>query len=86
MTKEELKKMERGHEILNDIEELEKRLTDVEYKLDNGTIVKGALAVRDDFNDIRVPLSAQLSTLLLKIVKHSLKNEISKLEKEFEEL
>lgn len=86
MTKEDLEKLERGHKILNDIEELKKELTDVEHKLDNGTIVKGALVVRDDFNDIRVPLSAQISTLFLKYLKYSFKDEISKLEKEFDEL
>ena len=87
MTKEELEKLERGHKILNDIDELKKRLEDVENILSRGTISKGMLIIRDDFIDTRVSLpSSELCGTLLKVVYHALKHNVEELEKQFEEL
>ena len=86
MDKEEFKRLEKGKEIINDIDRAKKTIEIVENLLSENDIKEGMIVVSDGLNSTRVPLpSSELCGTLLKYVKHALMHNVEELEKQFEE-
>jgi len=86
MNKEEFKRLEKGKEIINDIDCAKKTIEIVENLLSENDIKEGMIVVSNGLNSTRVPLTQELCGTLLKYVKHALMHNVEKLEKQFEEL
>lgn len=86
MDKEEFKRLEKGKEIINDIDRAKKTIEIVENLLSENDIKEGFMVVSDGYNSTRVPLTQDLCGTLLKYVKHALMHNVEELEKQFEEL
>ena len=86
MNKEEFKRLEKGKEIIFDIDRAKKTIEIVENLLSENDINEGMMVVSNGCNSTRVPLTKELCGTLLKYVKHALMHNVEELEKEFEEL
>ena len=86
MIKEEFKRLEKGKEIIYDIDRAEKTIEIVNNLLSENDIKEGMMVVSNGCNSTRVPLTQELSGKLLKVVYHAMNDDIIKLEKEFDEL
>lgn len=86
MNKEEFKRLEKGKEIIYDIERAKSTIEIVNNLLSENNIKEGMMVVSNGYESKRVPLTRELCGTLLKCVYHALNDDIIKLEKEFEEL
>lgn len=86
MNKEEFKRLEKGKEIIYDIDRAKKTIEIVENLLSENDIKEGMMIVSNGINNTRVPLTQELCGTLLKYVKHALMHNVEELEKEFDEL
>ena len=87
MDKEEFKRLEKGKEIINDIDRAKKTIEIVENLLSENDIKEGMIVVNNWHDCTRVPLpSSEICGTLLRFVKHALMTRVSELEKEFDEL
>ena len=86
MTKEEFRRLEKGKEIIFDIDRAKKTIEIVENLLSENDIKEGLMVVSNGCNSTRVPLTQELCGTLLRYVKHALMHDVEELEKEFEEL
>ena len=86
MNKEEFKRLEKGKEIIYDIDRAKKTIEIVNNLLSENDIKEGMMVVSDGYNSTRVPLTQDLCGTLLKYVKHALMHNVEELEKQFEEL
>lgn len=86
MNKEELERLQRGKEIIYDIDRAKSTIEIVNNLLAENNIKEGMMVVSNGYESKRVPLTRELCGTLLKCVYHALKHDIKELEKEFEEL
>lgn len=86
MTKEEFRRLEKGKEIIFDIDRAKKTIEIVDNLLAENDIKEGIIVVSNGCNSTRVPLTQELCGTLLRYVKHALMHDVEELEKEFEEL
>jgi hypothetical protein len=86
MNKEEFKRLEKGKEIIYDIDRAKSTIGIVDNLLSENDIKEGMMVVSNGHNSTRVPLTQELCGILLKVVYHALKHDIKELKKEFEEL
>ena len=82
----EFRRLEKGKEIIYDIDHTKKTIEIVENLLSENDIKEGFMVVSDGYNSTRVPLTQELCGTLLKYVKHALMHNVEELEKEFDEL
>ena len=82
----EFRRLEKGKEIIYDIDHTKKTIEIVENLLSENDIKEGIMVVSDGYNSTRVPLTQDLCGTLLKYVKHALMHNVEELEKEFDEL
>lgn len=86
MDVKEFKRLEKGKEIIFDIDRAKKTIEIVNNLLSENDIKEGMMVVSDGCNSRRVPLTQKLCNTLLKYVKHALMRDVKELEKEFDEL
>jgi hypothetical protein len=86
MNKEEFKRLEKGKEIIYDIDRAKSTIGIVDNLLSENDIKEGMMVVSNGHNSTRLPLTQELCGTLLKFVKHALMHDVRELEKEFEEL
>jgi hypothetical protein len=86
MNKEELERLQRGKEIIYDIDRAKSTIEIVNNLIAENNIKEGMMVVSTGYNSTRVPLLPELCGKLLKVVYHALNDDIIELEKEFEEL
>ena len=82
----EFRRLEKGKEIIYDIDHTKKTIEIVNNLLSENDIKEGMMVVSNGCNSTRVPLTQELCGKLLKVVYHALNDDIIKLEKQFEEL
>lgn len=86
MNKEELERLQRGKEIIYDIDRAKSTIEIVNNLLAEKNIKEGMMVVSTGYESTRVPLLPKLCGKLLIVVYHALNDDIIELEKEFEEL
>lgn len=87
MNKEEFKRLEKGKEIIFDIDRAKKTIEIVENLLSENDIKEGMIVVSNWHDCTRVPLpSSEVCVTLLRFVKFALMHNVEELEKQFEEL
>jgi hypothetical protein len=86
MNKEELERLQRGKEIIYDIDRAKSTIEIVNNLLAEKNIKEGMMVVSTGYESTLVPLTQELCGILLKVVYHALKHDIKELKKEFEEL
>ena len=87
MDKEEFKRLEKGKEIIYDIDRAKKTIEIVNNLLSENDIKEGMMVVSNGCNSTRVPLpSSEVCVTLLRFVKFALIHNVEELEKEFDKL
>lgn len=86
MNREDLERLRKGQQILNDIDAYKSMIEDLKQGIENKDTIKNAVMFVSAAYEIRVAMTNEVAFDVMQIVLEKCKKELANLERQFEEL